>query len=116
MCTRHQVLLIADEVMCGSGRCSTWSALEHDRVTADIVAVAKGLAGGYIPLAATIFGRDIGNTIVREQGAVLTGHTFPDTRPPAPPALPYSASLIAMDCLIGCALAVHCSTLHCEGP
>ena len=76
VCNRHQVLLIADEVMCGSGRCGTWSALEHERVTADIIAVAKGLAGGYIPLAATIFGREIGDTIVREQGAILTGHTF----------------------------------------
>ena len=58
VCDRHEVLLIADEVMCGSGRCGTWCALEHDRVIPDIIAVAKGLAGGYIPLAATIFGRD----------------------------------------------------------
>ena len=76
MCTRHEVLLIADRVMCGSGRCGTWCALEHDRVTPDIIAVAKGLAGGYIPLAATIFKRELGDAIVQAHGAVLTGHTY----------------------------------------
>ncbi len=76
VCDRHQVLMIADEVMCGSGRCGTWCALEHDQVVPDIIAVAKGLAGGYIPLAATIFRRDIGAAIVKAHGAVLTGHTY----------------------------------------
>lgn len=76
VCSRHDVLLIADEVMCGSGRCGTWCALEHDGVTADIIAVAKGLAGGYIPLAATIFRRDIAAAIVEAHGSILTGHTF----------------------------------------
>ena len=76
VCSRHDVLLIADEVMCGSGRCGTWCALEHDGVAADIIAVAKGLAGGYIPLAATIFRRDIAEAIVEAHGSVLTGHTF----------------------------------------
>jgi adenosylmethionine-8-amino-7-oxononanoate aminotransferase len=76
VCDRHEVLLIADEVMCGSGRCGTWCALEHDHVTADIIAVAKGLAGGYIPLAATVFRRDIAAAIADAHGSVLTGHTF----------------------------------------
>jgi adenosylmethionine-8-amino-7-oxononanoate aminotransferase len=76
VCSRHEVLLIADEVMCGSGRCGTWCALDYDGVTPDIIAVAKGLAGGYIPLAATIFAREIGDAIVEAQGAVLTGHTY----------------------------------------
>lgn len=76
VCDRHGVLLIADEVMCGSGRCGTWLALDHEHVTADITAVAKGLAGGYIPLGATLFSETISNTITAEHGAVLTGHTY----------------------------------------
>jgi adenosylmethionine-8-amino-7-oxononanoate aminotransferase len=76
VCSRHDVLLIADEVMSGSGRCGTWCALEHDGITPDIIAVAKGLAGGYIPLAATIFARELGDAIVQAHGAVLTGHTY----------------------------------------
>ncbi len=76
ICSRHEVLLVADEVMCGSGRCGTWRALEHDGVSADVIAVAKGLAGGYIPLAATIFRRDIAAAIAQAHGSVLTGHTY----------------------------------------
>jgi adenosylmethionine-8-amino-7-oxononanoate aminotransferase len=76
ICDRHEVLLIADEVMCGAGRCGTWRALEHDEVDADITTVAKGLAGGYIPLGATIFSSTIGETILAAEGTILTGHTY----------------------------------------
>ncbi|MBS0388478.1 MAG: aspartate aminotransferase family protein, partial [Proteobacteria bacterium] len=62
VCDRHGVLMIADEVMCGSGRCGTWSAMTHEGVVPDIIAVAKGLAGGYIPLGATVFRRALGET------------------------------------------------------
>jgi len=63
-------------VMCGSGRCGTWRALEHDAAVPDIMAVGKGLAGGYIPLAATILSRRVGETILAGHGAILTGHTY----------------------------------------
>src|SRR4029077_814464 len=76
VCDRHEVLVIADEVMCGAGRCGTWRALEHDGVVPDIMAVGKGLAGGYIPLAATILRQQLGDTILSEQGSFLTGHTY----------------------------------------
>jgi len=76
VCARHGVLVIADEVMCGSGRCGTWRALEHDAAVPDIMAVGKGLAGGYIPLAATILSRRVGETILAGDGAILTGHTY----------------------------------------
>ena len=76
VCARHGVLVIADEVMCGSGRCGSWRALEHDAAVPDIMAVGKGLAGGYIPLAATIVGREVGETILARHGAILTGHTY----------------------------------------
>ena len=76
VCDRHGVLMIADEVMSGSGRCGTWRALEHDGIVPDIMAVGKGLAGGYIPLAATILRREVGETIMSRQGAILTGHTY----------------------------------------
>src|SRR6266513_5073638 len=76
LCDRHQVLVIADEVMCGAGRCGTWRALEHDRVVPDILAIGKGLAGGYIPLAAKIVRRTVAETIIAAQGTILTGHTY----------------------------------------
>ncbi|HYM42915.1 MAG TPA: aminotransferase class III-fold pyridoxal phosphate-dependent enzyme [Steroidobacteraceae bacterium] len=76
VCAHHGVLLIADEVMSGAGRCGTWRALEHDGVVPDLLAVGKGLAGGYIPLAATVVGKELGATIHAAHGAVLTGHTY----------------------------------------
>jgi adenosylmethionine-8-amino-7-oxononanoate aminotransferase len=76
VCDRHDVLLIADEVMSGAGRCGTWRALEHDGIVPDIMMVAKGLAGGYIPLAATIIRGQVGATILKEHGSFMTGHTY----------------------------------------
>ncbi len=76
VCDRRGVVMIADEVMCGAGRCGTWRALEHDRVIPDITAVAKGLAGGYVPLGAALYTSRIAEPIRARHGAPLTGHTF----------------------------------------
>jgi hypothetical protein len=76
ICDRHGVLMIADEVMCGAGRCGTWRALEHDGVEPDIMAVAKGLAGGYLPLGAAVYSEKVAGPILARHGAPLTGHTF----------------------------------------
>jgi adenosylmethionine-8-amino-7-oxononanoate aminotransferase len=70
------VLLIADEVMCGAGRSGTWRALEHDGIVADIMTIAKGLAGGYIPLAATLCTGEVAAPILSEHGSFQTGQTF----------------------------------------
>ncbi len=76
VCRKYGVLMIADEVMCGCGRTGTWRALAYDGVEPDLMAVAKGLAGGYIPLGAAVFQQYIGQTILEKQGQYLTGHTF----------------------------------------
>jgi len=77
VCDRNGVLLIADEVMCGSGRCGTWRALEHDdNVVADIMAIAKGLGGGYVPLGAVLYSDKVAKPIIDNDGAPNTGHTF----------------------------------------
>jgi adenosylmethionine-8-amino-7-oxononanoate aminotransferase len=76
VCRKYDVLLIGDEVMCGSGRVGTWRALEHDGVEPDIMAVAKGLAGGYIPLGATLCTGAVAAPIFANDGVFYTGHTF----------------------------------------
>jgi adenosylmethionine-8-amino-7-oxononanoate aminotransferase len=76
ICTRHGVLMIADEVMSGAGRCGTWRALAHDGVEPDIMSVAKGLAGGYQPLGAAICTTAVWEAIRAKDGAFGTGHTF----------------------------------------
>jgi adenosylmethionine-8-amino-7-oxononanoate aminotransferase len=75
VCRRHGVLVIGDEVMCGSGRTGTWRALEQDGIVPDIMSVAKGLAGGYLPLGAALYSRGIAE-VLTGAGGVQTGHTF----------------------------------------
>ncbi|PZU84038.1 MAG: aspartate aminotransferase family protein [Shinella sp.] len=76
VCRRHGVLLISDEVMCGSGRTGTWRALAEDGVVPDIMSIAKGLAAGYQPLGATLYSDHVHETLMAAHGGAMTGHTF----------------------------------------
>jgi taurine--2-oxoglutarate transaminase len=52
LCTRHGILMIADEVMSGFGRTGEWFAIDHWKVVPDLITMAKGLTSSYVPLGA----------------------------------------------------------------
>jgi adenosylmethionine-8-amino-7-oxononanoate aminotransferase len=79
ICDRHEVLLVADEVLCGSGRTGTWTALERFGVRPDVMTLGKGLSGGYVPLSAVVASRRVLDPIARGSGAVKHAQTFSHT-------------------------------------
>jgi adenosylmethionine-8-amino-7-oxononanoate aminotransferase len=76
ICDKHQVLFIADEVMCGSGRCGTFYAHEEDDVVPDLVTMAKGLGGGYVPIGGIIARKHVCDAIAKDPGGFAHGHTY----------------------------------------
>jgi len=79
LCDRYDVFMIADEVAVGFGRTGKMFACHHEGVTPDIMCLAKGISGGYLPLAATltsekIFAGFLGEAI--ENKTFFHGHTY----------------------------------------
>ena len=79
LCTRYNVLMIADEVMTGFGRTGRMFAVQHEKVLPDLMAVAKGISGGYLPLAATLTTQEIYNAFLGDYQDFKTffhGHSY----------------------------------------
>ncbi len=79
LCDRHGVLLICDEVATGFGRTGTMFACEQEGVSPDLLCVAKGLTGGYMPLAATLATERIYEAFLGAHSEFVTffhGHTY----------------------------------------
>lgn len=79
LCTKYHILMIADEVATGFGRTGKMFACEHERVTPDIMALAKGITGGYLPLAATLTTEKIFRAFLgrhQDQKTFFHGHTY----------------------------------------
>ncbi len=76
ICDRHGILLILDEVMCGMGRTGSLHACEQEGVAPDLMAIAKGLGGGYQPIGAVLIGGRIIDAIGAGSGFFQHGHTY----------------------------------------
>ncbi len=94
LCSRHDVLLIADEVAVGFGRTGKMFACEHEAVEPDLLCVAKGITGGYLPLAATFATQQIYDAFLGDPWESKTfyhGHTYTGN------ALACAAALASLD-------------------
>lgn len=79
ICRRHEILLVCDEVATGFGRTGRMFAVEHEGVEPDIMCLAKGLSGGYLPLAATLVSEEIFNAFLGSYTDYKTffhGHSY----------------------------------------
>ena len=76
VCDRYGVLLILDEVMCGMGRTGTLHACEQEGVAPDLMALAKGLGGGYQPIGAVMLSNRIAQAFANGSGSFQHGHTY----------------------------------------
>ncbi len=74
LCNEYDILLIADEVITGFGRCGEWFGIQTEEVEPDMITFAKAATGAYVPLAGVIARPDIGDRI-REDGFDI-GQTF----------------------------------------
>jgi len=79
LCSKYNILMIADEVATGFGRTGRMFACEHEGVMPDMLCISKGITGGYLPLAATITTEEIYNAFLGEFKELKTffhGHTY----------------------------------------
>jgi adenosylmethionine-8-amino-7-oxononanoate aminotransferase len=76
LCTEHDVLLIADEVLTGFGRCGKMFACDLAGVAPDLMCLSKGITGGFLPLGATLCTDRIHEQFIGEQRTFFHGHSY----------------------------------------
>ena len=75
ICDAHEILLIADEVICGFGRTGNWFGSDTFGIRPDIMTIAKGLSSGYIPIGASVVSGEIADAL-NDSGEFNHGYTY----------------------------------------
>ncbi|HQT83403.1 MAG: aspartate aminotransferase family protein [Acidiphilium sp. 37-64-53] len=76
ICRAHDILLIADEVICGFGRTGRMFGSETFGITPDLMTLAKGITSGYIPLSAVLVGDRVADVLINDTGEFYHGFTY----------------------------------------
>jgi putrescine aminotransferase len=76
ICRQYDVLLVADEVICGFGRTGEWFGSQYFGITPDVMTLAKGITSGYIPLGAAMFNDRVAGVLKHQGGELAHGCTY----------------------------------------
>ncbi|HVZ28884.1 MAG TPA: aspartate aminotransferase family protein [Asticcacaulis sp.] len=76
ICRKYGILLICDEVICGFGRLGYWFGHQHFGIKPDLIAMAKGLSSGYLPISAVGVSKKIVDVLLDKGGDFVHGYTY----------------------------------------
>ena len=76
ICRKYGILLVADEVICGFGRTGNWFGCETFGFTPDLMAMAKGMSSGYLPIGGVMVADHIAATLLEQGGEFFHGYTY----------------------------------------
>lgn len=76
ICKAHNILLVADEVICGFGRTGNWWGSETFGIEPDLMPIAKGLSSGYLPIGGVLVHDRVGDVITSAGGEFYHGFTY----------------------------------------
>jgi putrescine aminotransferase len=76
ICRKYGVLLVADEVICGFGRTGNWFGCETFGFKPDLMAIAKGMSSGYLPIGGVMVSDEVANTLIADGGEFYHGYTY----------------------------------------
>jgi putrescine---pyruvate transaminase len=76
ICREHDVLLVADEVICGFGRTGSWFGSDTFGIRPDLMVIAKGLSSGYVPIAGVMVGDRVAAALVSDRNEFAHGFTY----------------------------------------
>jgi putrescine aminotransferase len=76
ICRKYGILLICDEVICGFGRLGHWFGHQHYGIKPDLIAMAKGMSSGYLPISAVGVSKKIVDVLLEKGGDFVHGYTY----------------------------------------
>ncbi|MFK7944050.1 MAG: aspartate aminotransferase family protein [Paracoccaceae bacterium] len=76
ICRKHDILLVADEVICGFGRTGAWWGCETMGIHADLMPIAKGLTSGYVPMGGVFISDRVAGPVMAHAGEFYHGYTY----------------------------------------
>jgi putrescine aminotransferase len=76
ICDQYDILLVADEVICGFGRLGHWFGSEHYAIRPDLMPIAKGMTSGYLPMGGVLVGDRVADVVINDGKEFFHGFTY----------------------------------------